>query len=128
MTIITRISTASRMTMIAPTKKPPISPALTDPATIGAGLTLGPLSLSSGLVVVIFRAVVMGAAVVVVAISTSRGQSGSLRVSRGVLQSLSRCRREERIVMEAVPLATQDSMRETRPGALYTLVPMIMAL
>ena len=113
--------------IITATTKPPISPALTVSAIMG--LTLGPFSSSVGLGVVTTLVVAITGGAVVVGISTSgRGQSGSLRVSRGVLQSLSRCRRDERTVMDAAPLATQDCMWETRPGALYTLVPTIIAL
>lgn len=125
MIVINRMSISSSITIMAPTESPLISPAPTDSATMG--LTLCPLVSASGLEVVTFLVVVIEASVVVV-ISVSEEQSGSLRVSRGVLQSLSRCRRKERTLIEAVPLATQDCIRETRPEALYTAVPMIIAL
>ena len=112
MITITRMSTASRIMMITPIKKPPISAGLT-----WCGGTLGEIStFSFGFGDV---AVCCGSAV--------SGQSGSFKVSRIVEQSASNRSLDEKTVIEAEPLATHDCMRETRLGALEISVPMIMA-
>ena len=109
MTMMTMMSTTSRAMMMTPKRKPKISPTLTCSAT--TGLTLGPFSSVLGVVVFIVTVAfdVVGIAfVVVVTVSTTSKQSGSARVSREALQLLSRCRRVERTVMEAEPVATHD--------------------
>lgn len=125
------ITTARRRTITTPTNMPPISPALADalsPVLVSLGGGGGGLAVvaSSGFLLV---GLVSGAPVVVVIGGDTNGQSGDLRVSREVGQEASRCSREDDwIAIEALPLPTQDCIRVTRPGALYTSVPTILAL
>ena len=103
------ISTTRRTMMTPPTAIPPISPTLAPP----------PLC----------RAATLGLATVgLVRLGGAISQSGDLRVSREVPQVGSRRRREDWTMTEALPLPTQDCMRETSPGALYVSVPTILAL
>ena len=79
---MTMMSTARSMMIIAPKRKPTISPVLTSAAT--TRLLLGVFS--SGLGVVTLKAVVVGWVVD----SVCSGQTGSSRLSRTVLHSLSK--------------------------------------
>lgn len=104
------MSTASSTIIMIPIRMPPISPALNCwREALGVTLSFG-----------------LGT-VVVCCGSTFSGQSGSLKVSKKVAQSLSNRRREEKTETEAEPLDTHDWISETRLGALYVSVPMIMA-
>ena len=100
--------------MTPPTAIPPISPTLAPPPPCRAA-TFGLATV--GLLVGLMRRV--GGAI---------SQSGDLRVSREVPQDGSRWRREDWTMMEALPLPTQDCMRETSPCAPYVSVPTILAL
>ena len=103
MITITRMSTASRIIMIAPIKKPPISAAL-----MWCDEAVGAMSILS----VGFRAVAVCCG------SALSGQSGSFKVSRRAVQSLSNCSLDEKTVIEAEPLTTHDWMREIKSVAL----------
>ena len=120
------MSTVSRITINEPTNIPPISPPLAAALSPGIGCLSGLLVDGSGLpswvvfVTGALPAVVIGWKVI--------GQSEDRSESREARQVGSTWRRDDWIMREALPLATQDWMREINPVALYTSVPTILPL
>ena len=135
------MTTARRRTIKTPMKIPPISPALADSlspvfSSLGRDLTATVVTSSGFLLVgglvggLVVNGLVSGEpTVVVIGGRETSGQSGDLRVSSEVGHEASRCSLEDNwIEIEALLVPTQDCMRETSAGALYTSVPTILAL